>query len=101
MSMTITNDHNIFFATNAGNSNNSSGKADLPSFVGKVFTREELLQSVKDEIKQNQNKKLSLTDMVKKSCFEGSKAKFRFAGESKIYTFGEYIQELEKRSNQC
>lgn len=73
-------------------------KSELPSFVGKAYTREELLQSLNDEVKQNQGKKMSLADMIKSAHFEGARAKFRFAGDAKTYTFNEYIQELEKRS---
>ena len=66
-----------------------------PSFVGKVWTKEELMQSVD---KQMQSKKMSVSDMIKATCIEGTRARFRFAGEDKIYTFDEYIKELDKRS---
>ena len=66
-----------------------------PSFVGKVWTKEELMQSVD---KQVQSKKMSVSDMIKATCIEGTRARFRFAGEDKIYTFDEYIKELDKRS---
>ena len=68
------------------------------SFVGKVLTREELMQSVDKQVQSNQSKKMSISDMVKATCMEGTRAKFRFAGEDKIYTFDEYIKELDKRS---
>lgn len=113
--MTITNDRSSMYVTggeNFGDSTGIAGKEETegfelpflgsasnpPSFIGKVYTREELLQSVNNEVRQNQYKKMPLADMIKSSCFEGTRAKFRFAGESKIYTFGEYIQEPEKRS---
>ena len=41
---------------------------------------------------------MSVSDMVKATCIEGTRARFRFAGEDKIYTFDEYIKELDKRS---
>ncbi len=63
-----------------------------PSFVGKVWTKEELMQSVD---KQVQSKKMSVSDMIKATCIEGTRARFRFAGEDKIYTFDEYIKELD------
>ena len=66
-----------------------------PSFVGKVWTKEELMQSID---KQVQSKKMSVSDMIKATCIEGTRARFRFAGEDKIYTFDEYIKELDKRS---
>lgn len=66
-----------------------------PSFVRKVCTKEELMQSVD---KQVQSKKMSVSDMIKATCIEGTRARFRFAGEDKIYTFDEYIKELDKRS---
>lgn len=68
------------------------------SFVGKVWTKEELMQSVDKEIQNNQSKKMSLSDMIKATCIEGTRARFRFEGENKIYTFDEYIKELDKRS---
>ena len=70
----------------------------LPSFVGKVRTKEELMQSVDKEVQNNQNKKMSLSDMIKASCIEGTRATFRFAGENKTYTFDEYIKEFDRRS---
>lgn len=69
-----------------------------PSFVGKVYTKEELLQSIDKEIQSSQSKKMSVYDMIKVSCIEGTRARFHFAGEDKIYTFDEYIKELDKRS---
>ena len=70
----------------------------LPSFVGRVFTEEELYQYVDDKVQGNQDKKKSLFDMLKDSCPEGTNATFRFAGESKIYNFYDFIDEFEKRS---
>ncbi|MCM1561896.1 MAG: hypothetical protein NC123_20555 [Butyrivibrio sp.] len=64
-----------------------------PSFVGKVWTKEELMQSVDKQVR-----KMSVSDMIKATCIEGTRARFRFAGEDKIYTFDEYIKELDKRS---
>ncbi|MCM1412587.1 MAG: hypothetical protein NC305_18890 [Lachnospiraceae bacterium] len=69
-----------------------------PSFVGKVWTKEELMQSVDKQVQGNQSKKMSVSDMIKATCIEGTRARFRFAGEDKIYTFDEYIKELDKRS---
>ena len=69
-----------------------------PSFVGKVWTKEELMQSVDKQVQSNQSKKMSVSDMIKATCIEGTRARFRFAGEDKIYTFDEYIKELDKRS---
>ena len=69
-----------------------------PSFVGKVLTKEELIQSVDQQMQSNQSKKMSISDMIKATCIEGTRARFRFAGEDKTYTFDEYIKELDKRS---
>ncbi len=69
-----------------------------PSFVGKVWTKEELMQSVDKQVQSNQSKKMSVSDMVEATCIEGTRARFRFAGEDKIHTFDEYIKELDKRS---
>jgi hypothetical protein len=116
MSITLTNNYNNIPVTYEGKSRSSICKTDgtgttrfdralvstatLPSFIGKVYTREELMQAVDDEVQRNQSKKMSLDDMIKKSCFEGTRARFCFAGESKMYAFDEYIQELEKRFKQ-
>lgn len=66
-----------------------------PSFVGKVWMKEELMQPVD---KQVQSKKMSVSDIIKAICIEVTKARFRFAGEDKVYTFDEYIKELDRRS---
>lgn len=117
MSITLTNNYNNIPVTYEGKTTNSicsvdetgttrfertlvSTTSNLPSFIGKVYTREELMQAVDAEVQKNQSKKMSLDDMIKKSCFEGTRARFCFAGESKIYTFDEYIQELKKRFKQ-
>ena len=73
-------------------------KSALPSFIGNVYTKEELMQSMDEKIQGNQDKKKSLEDMIKDSCIEGDKALFRFVGETKIYTFEEYIEEIQRRS---
>ena len=70
----------------------------LPSFVGKVFTEEELQQYVDNQVKANQDKKTSLVDMLKASSREGVNASFKFAGEDKVYSFYDFIDEFEKRS---
>ncbi len=117
MSITLTNNYNNIPVTYVGKSTNSicsvddtgttrfdrtlvGTKSNVPSFIAKVCTKEELMQAVDDEVQKNQSKKMSLDDMIKKSCFEGTRARFCFAGESKIYAFDEYIQELEKRFKQ-
>lgn len=71
---------------------------ELPSFVGRVFTEEELYQYVDDKVKSNQANKLSTKEMLERTCIEGTRASFRFAGESKVYSFYEYIDELNRRS---
>ena len=72
--------------------------SQTPSFVGKVWTKEEIMQSVDKQVQSNQSKKMSVSDMIKATSIEGTRAQFRFAGEDKIYTFDEYIKELDKRS---
>lgn len=72
--------------------------ATLPSFVGKVYTEEELYQYVDDQVCQNQINKKSLADMIKDSCIGWSSATFKFVGEAKTYTYYDFVQELEKRS---
>ena len=71
---------------------------ELPSFVGRVFTEEELYQYVDDKVKSNQANKMSTKEMLERTCIEGTRASFRFAGESKVYSFYEYIDELNRRS---
>ncbi len=117
MSVALTNFQNSFPAAYSANGKNTSrrigqektGRFEMPfsgaepspsSFVGKVYTREELLQSVEEKVRQNQGKKMLLADLVRSAHPEGNRAKFRFAGEAKIYTLDEYIQELDKRSKQ-
>ena len=71
---------------------------ELLSFVGRVFTEEELYQYVDDKVKSNQVNKLSTKEMLERTCIEGTRASFRVAGESKVYSFYEYIDELNRRS---
>lgn len=71
---------------------------ELPSFVGRVFTEEELYQYVDDKVKSNQVNKLSTKELLERTCIEGTRASFRFAGESKVYSFYDYIDELNRRS---
>ena len=72
---------------------------ELPSFVGRVFSEEELYQYVDDKVKNNQANKLSTKELLERTCIEGTRASFRFAGESKVYSFYEYIDELNRRSS--
>lgn len=71
---------------------------ELPSFVGRVFTEEELYQYVDDKVKSNQANKLSTKELLERTCIEGTRASFRFAGESKVYSFYDFIDELNRRS---
>ncbi|MCR4611166.1 MAG: hypothetical protein K5644_04630, partial [Lachnospiraceae bacterium] len=68
-------------------------------FIGRVFTEEELYQYVDEQVRGNQDKKKSLYDLLKDSCPEGINATFRFAGESEIYSFYDFIDEFMRRSN--
>ena len=70
----------------------------LPSFVARVYTEQELYQYVDDKVQSNQDKKLSIIDMLRESCPEGTNATFKFVGESKIYSFFDFIDELERRA---
>ena len=72
----------------------------LPSFVGKVYTEEELLQSVDEQIQKNQCNKKSLADMIKDSCIGWSRATFKFVGEDKTYGFYDFIDELNRHSEE-
>ena len=66
--------------------------------AGKVYSAEEIQDAIDREIQSNQYKKKSIYEMLVNTCPEGTNATFRFAGESKIYSFYEYIEELERRS---
>ncbi len=70
----------------------------LPSFVGKVYTEEELYQYVDKKVQQNQGNKKTLADMIKNSCTGWASATFKFVGEPKAYNYYEFIKELENRS---
>ena len=66
----------------------------------KIYTAEEMQEVIDKEIQKNQYKKKSLYEMIIDSCPEGANATFCFAGESKIYSIYEYIEELERRSGE-
>ena len=66
----------------------------------RVYSAEELQEAIDKEVQSNQYKKKSLYEMLMDSCPEGTNATFRFAGESKIYSFYEYIEEFERRSGE-
>ena len=44
------------------------------SFVGKVWTKEELMQSVDKQVQSNQSKKMSVSDKIKATCMGGEPA---------------------------
>ena len=62
------------------------------------YSAEELQEAIDKEVQSNQYKKKSLYEMLMDSCPEGTNATFRFVGESKTYSFYEYIEEFERRS---
>lgn len=66
--------------------------------ASKVYSAEEIQEAIDREIQSNQYKKKSIYEMLVSTCPEGTNATFCFAGESKIYSFYEYIEELERRS---
>ena len=68
--------------------------------AGKEYSAEEIQEAIDREIQSNQHKKKSLYEMLVNTCPEGTNATFRFAGESKLYSFYEYIEELERRSGE-
>ena len=87
-------DHN---STQFDRNSIGNNQDNLPSFVGKVYSKEELYKQVEDQVQQNQGSKMTLEDMVKATCDNWETASFGFVGESKLYSFHDYIQELEKR----
>ena len=68
--------------------------------AGKEYSAEEIQEAIDREIQSNQHKKKSLYEMLVNTCPEGTNATCRFAGESKLYSFYEYIEELERRSGE-
>lgn len=118
MGITIANDCNNIPVVYEGNSNSSVFQAGSdgavrfdrelakanysgqPSF-GTVLTRKELLQSIDEQLQKN--KKLygkTEVDWIIEQCPNWHTAKFKFAGENKIYTFGEFIREFDKRAKE-
>lgn len=69
-----------------------------PSFVGRVFSQEELYKYVDSKVQSNRGNKKSLFDMLKNSCPEGTNATFKFAGESHTYNFYDFMKEIERRT---
>ena len=70
---------------------------DQPSF-GTVMTEEELLKSIDAQLEKN--KKLygkTEADLIKENCPNWRTARFQFVGESKTYSYFEWIKEWEKR----
>lgn len=67
---------------------------------GTVMTGDELRKWIDDEISRNQENKKTLEDLIKDSCAGWSSAKFKFAGEPKLYSYYEFIEEMERRSEQ-
>jgi len=68
--------------------------------ASKEYSAEEIQEAIDREVQSNQHKKKSLYEMLINTCPEGTNATFRFAGESKIYSFYEYIEELQIRSGE-
>ena len=71
--------------------------ANLPSFIGKVYTREELMQSVDEQVQRNQSKKIPLEQLLL-DLRQGVNAKYSFAGEDKKYSYYDFVEEFKKRS---
>ncbi len=64
--------------------------------LGKVYTLEEIQQMWNQEIQANQNKKLTTEQMLSSDPM-GTKGSYRFAGESRIYDFYDFLEEFERR----
>ena len=71
--------------------------ANPQSSIGRSCTDKELIDDV---VRANEYKKQTLYEMMRDAHPEGIKARFSFAGESKIYSFHEFIEEFERRSKQ-
>jgi len=68
--------------------------------ASKEYSAEEIQEAIDREIQSNQHKKKSLYEMLINTCPEGTNATFRFVGESKIYSFYEFIEEFQRRSDE-
>ena len=73
-------------------------QAEMSCSFGTPLKREELLQQVDKEVQSNQDKKLTLEEMVKNSYVNATNLKYSFVGEDTTYSFYEYIDELKNRS---
>lgn len=70
-------------------------------FFGTAMTGEELYKSL--DAKLEQNKKLygkTEADWIKEQCPNWQNMKFKFAGESKLYGYYEFIEKLDKLSEE-
>lgn len=118
MSITITNNYNNIPIVYTGNTKDNvlqtesdgtvrfdrelakAAYAGQPSF-GTAMTGEELYQSL--DAKLEQNKKLygkTEADWIKEQCPNWQNMKFKFAGESKLYGYYEFIEKLDKLSEE-
>ena len=68
--------------------------------ASKEYSAEEIQEAIDREVQSNQHKKKSLYEMLINTCPEGTNATFRFVGESKIYSFYEFIEEFQRRSGE-
>lgn len=67
-----------------------------PSF-GKAMTQEELYRSLDAKLEENRRGyRKTQADWIKDQCPNWQNMKFKFAGESKLYGYYEFIKELDK-----
>lgn len=97
-------DHGKFFIKTDENGNNIFDRDMMTSKyaryfsvpLGQVFTLEEIQHMWDSEIQANQNKKLTTEQMLSSDPM-GTKGSYRFAGESRIYDFYDFLEEFERR----
>lgn len=59
------------------------------------ITKEELFQQWDEQVKANQDKKMTISEMLSARPF-AKELMYSMVGSSKVYTFDEYVKEMEK-----
>lgn len=64
----------------------------------RFYTAEEMQAVFNEEVESNQHKKKTLYEMLRDSASEGTNARYSFVGEDRIYSFYEFLDEIQRRS---
>lgn len=68
----------------------------VSSFIGAAYNREEFLQHIDDQLKENSGKKMTIREMLA-SRPHAEEMMYRMVGSSKLLTFDEYVWEMERQ----